>query len=869
MTTKKEVESKENIPPTTVKIDPTTGINAALDQLHLDVADTAKVSQNNVPPTNLDKTTFGPNGEMDPMVNGPPPLMGMNFHYSQMMNLPQPPHHHQNGSFIPMPDFQNSNGNNSHLLSNNLGGNHPMDGNMEMPMFPNIPGPDGNNVNPYNMVPLPPLMPPNNDPSMAPVWPGSNPNVQPLTHNGDDSSALEDGVPALNAKVPGAATIGSRRKTFHAISTKDLIDNSASTLGVPTGSAAADKDGAKPSLGEESILKHNSTALGAASNVGAKTRTMSTSAGPSDHDRVFLPPTNSVELTGKKNKKLDENLNNDKLKDMNNPNTYAAAYPYGGPLLQNNPLMGDNGTMTPPYPGGIHSPFPGNFEFGSPFHGFSPMLGGPTSPLPGQSPIPRMGPSGLPMGPIHDMPGAIPKGQDFTPGGEDGKDDQDGTTTPNGSGDNNSAGVPFPFQMMQPGHNGSPPPWLYGNPGFNPIMGSPHSPHPHQHHGPMHMVGGGNHGKGYGRSGERGGYYKGKNRNNDPHFFNNENRRKMEDASRFADSTLDDYVGNIYSLCKDQYGCRFLQKQLDIGGQKAADVIFEETKDHTIELMTDSFGNYLIQKLIERVTLEQRKTLSTIAAPFFVDIALNAHGTRALQKLIECVDTPEEAQIIVNALQNSIVVLSKDLNGNHVVQKCLQKLKSTDFQFIFDTACENALEIATHRHGCCVLQRCLDFGTKQQCQKLCDKLLSNIDKLTLDPFGNYVVQYIINKESSRNDYDYTYKIVHLLKPKITELSLHKFGSNVIEKILRTPIVSETMIMELLNNGGEKDIQILLNDSYGNYVLQTALDICHKQNEYLYQKFSDIITPLLVGPIRSTPHGKRIASMLNLSKPTEA
>ena len=74
---------------------------------------------------------------------------------------------------------------------------------------------------------------------------------------------------------------------------------------------------------------------------------------------------------------------------------------------------------------------------------------------------------------------------------------------------------------------------------------------------------------------------------------------------------------------QDQHGCRFLQKQLDVLGSKAADLIFEETKFHTIELMTDSFGNYLMQKLIERVTTEQRIELAKIASPQFVEIALN------------------------------------------------------------------------------------------------------------------------------------------------------------------------------------------------------------------------------------------------------
>ena len=369
-------------------------------------------------------------------------------------------------------------------------------------------------------------------------------------------------------------------------------------------------------------------------------------------------------------------------------------------------------------------------------------------------------------------------------------------------------------------------------------------------------------------------------KNNDSHNKNNNNnnnnnnsnatnsnsaekQRKIEESSRFADAVLDQYIGSIHSLCKDQHGCRFLQKQLDILGSKAADAIFEETKDYTVELMTDSFGNYLIQKLLEEVTTEQRIVLTKISSPHFVEISLNPHGTRALQKLIECIKTDEEAQIVVDSLRPYTVQLSKDLNGNHVIQKCLQRLKPENFQFIFDAISDSCIDIATHRHGCCVLQRCLDHGTTEQCDNLCDKLLALVDKLTLDPFGNYVVQYIITKEAEKNKYDYTHKIVHLLKPRAIELSIHKFGSNVIEKILKTAIVSEPMILEILNNGGETGIQSLLNDSYGNYVLQTALDISHKQNDYLYRRLSEIVAPLLVGPIRNTPHGKRIIGMLHL------
>ena len=63
-----------------------------------------------------------------------------------------------------------------------------------------------------------------------------------------------------------------------------------------------------------------------------------------------------------------------------------------------------------------------------------------------------------------------------------------------------------------------------------------------------------------------------------------------------------------------------------------------------------------------------------------VEIALNPHGTRALQKMIEFISTREQIQIVINALNDRVVELIQDLNGNHVIQKCLNRLSSEDAQ---------------------------------------------------------------------------------------------------------------------------------------------------------------------------------------------
>lgn len=347
---------------------------------------------------------------------------------------------------------------------------------------------------------------------------------------------------------------------------------------------------------------------------------------------------------------------------------------------------------------------------------------------------------------------------------------------------------------------------------------------------------------------------------------NGHGRRKGDDASKYANAKLSDFTGEIFSLCKDQHGCRFLQRQLDLGREVAegrntdssvlsndiaATMIFNEIYLKIVELMTDPFGNYLIQKLFENVSVDQRIILVKNAAPEFIRIALDPHGTRALQKLVECISTEEESKLIIGSLSPHIVSLSRDLNGNHVVQKCLQKLKPEENQFIFETASLHCNEIATHRHGCCVLQRCLDHGNSDQRRQLSLKVAENATNLSLDPFGNYVVQYVL----SRGDEGSIQIIMDHIKSNIISLSLHKFGSNVIEKSLRINKLTNTLIDVLLKH--QDRFSDMLNDAFGNYVLQTSLDVANPQD---LNSLSQALQPLLPN-IKNTPHGRRIMTKI--------
>ncbi|OUM53451.1 hypothetical protein BVG19_g2732 [[Candida] boidinii] len=333
-------------------------------------------------------------------------------------------------------------------------------------------------------------------------------------------------------------------------------------------------------------------------------------------------------------------------------------------------------------------------------------------------------------------------------------------------------------------------------------------------------------------------------------------------SSSFSSSTIKnlalDKTTNILELSRDQYGCRWLQRKIDEDFNTNFPLIFNAVYQHSTELMMDPFGNYLIQKLLVKCSHNDINLILANVSVSIFEISKNQHGTRACQKLIDCLQTSTHFKLLQECLSPYIVNLIRDLNGNHVIQKCIQKFQNGDLQFIIDSICDNMVQVSTHKHGCCVLQKCLTKSNHAQIHQLGQEIIRNAIILTQDPFGNYVVQYLITLDIMELNKD----LVTLMGPFIGELSVQKFSSNVVEKCLRiqfnigndTSYVNPLYDSLLLPNV----LQTLIKDQFGNYVIQTALDCAPIQNKI---RLSLACRPLLY-LVQSTSFGKRIQHKIN-------
>lgn len=88
--------------------------------------------------------------------------------------------------------------------------------------------------------------------------------------------------------------------------------------------------------------------------------------------------------------------------------------------------------------------------------------------------------------------------------------------------------------------------------------------------------------------------------------------RLLEDFrnNRYPSLQLRDLANHIVEFSQDQHGSRFIQQKLERATVPEKQLVFSEIIAAAYNLMTDVFGNYVIQKFFEFGTADQKSTLA-------------------------------------------------------------------------------------------------------------------------------------------------------------------------------------------------------------------------------------------------------------------
>ncbi|XP_043460398.1 pumilio homolog 2 isoform X8 [Leopardus geoffroyi] len=334
--------------------------------------------------------------------------------------------------------------------------------------------------------------------------------------------------------------------------------------------------------------------------------------------------------------------------------------------------------------------------------------------------------------------------------------------------------------------------------------------------------------------------------------------RLLEDFrnNRFPNLQLRDLIGHIVEFSQDQHGSRFIQQKLERATPAERQMVFNEILQAAYQLMTDVFGNYVIQKFFEFGSLDQKLALATRIRGHVLPLALQMYGCRVIQKALESISSDQQSEM-VKELDGHVLKCVKDQNGNHVVQKCIECVQPQSLQFIIDAFKGQVFVLSTHPYGCRVIQRILEHCTAEQTLPILEELHQHTEQLVQDQYGNYVIQHVLEHGRPEDKS----KIVSEIRGKVLALSQHKFASNVVEKCVthasraeRALLIDEVCCQ---NDGAHSALYTMMKDQYANYVVQKMIDMAEPaQRKIIMHKIRPHITTL-----RKYTYGKHILAKL--------
>lgn len=279
---------------------------------------------------------------------------------------------------------------------------------------------------------------------------------------------------------------------------------------------------------------------------------------------------------------------------------------------------------------------------------------------------------------------------------------------------------------------------------------------------------------------------------------------------------------NLYILLKDQLGCKFLQEKLEKDPYTALPHFFPVLIPNIVELMNNYFANYFIQKMFPYLNQEQIEYILKIIKPDFLEICVNNHGTRVIQRIMDFLITEKNRNLFFEIIKPLFTNLINEVNGTHIIYKFIKvflEFSEASNEIIIN----NIVAISTNKRGCIFIQNYISSLKKDNLrQNIIQSLLNNCLILIIDPVGNYAIQFLVSLEDS----DITLNIINKIINNISFYSKHRYANYVIEKIfIYSNYIQKQSIITKISS--PEIISDLVFDKQGNFIILKALDYADK------------------------------------------
>ena len=291
------------------------------------------------------------------------------------------------------------------------------------------------------------------------------------------------------------------------------------------------------------------------------------------------------------------------------------------------------------------------------------------------------------------------------------------------------------------------------------------------------------------------------------------------------------YKSSCLRLIRNQHTSRLSQIYLDNTQPQIIHKVFKVLLSFLPQLLLGIYSNYFCLKLYNTLSPFDQLLYIKAISFHFVDLCVDKISTYPIQCIIENAmhSKPQQALIIHSIQTSRLLELCLDVYGTHVVEKVLTYFDTSYTLYIVDFIIKHFLLLANNANGVCVVKKVIHLFSLQNKDVLLKVQLlinENAFVLILNPYGNHALQSAIDTWNV----DMLEHVFTMLKGKLTMLSTQKYSSNVIEKCIEKSNEFLLMFINEIVSNEFNCLSMLLQNNYGNYVLQTTLRCCKDDNK---------------------------------------
>ena len=221
-------------------------------------------------------------------------------------------------------------------------------------------------------------------------------------------------------------------------------------------------------------------------------------------------------------------------------------------------------------------------------------------------------------------------------------------------------------------------------------------------------------------------------------------------------------INNFLIIFKNQKLTKEFQKKLETASMDTIENIVNELSGKYRLAIKNKNGNYFCSDLIKKCNKEQRlKILKELSNTISQD-SIDEFGSHVIQKLIEFASGEEEYNLLLFSFNdsNSILKTSMNPNGTYIIQKLIVHIPEK-FRMKFNLIFVNfVLTLSKDAYGVFTVKKFIGYTQNELIRKqLLSSIYNNILYISTNEYGNYLVQYLLEKWWKSQEGVYLKKII--------------------------------------------------------------------------------------------------------------